>query len=180
MNLKKTLIATTLIVAFSASFALAGGLGQKGHKKNGPPPAGVERMNDGGNPDQNQDGRPPRKHDGKRDHNRDGQPAGAGENGQPNGDGQPNANDGQPNGNGGNNGQGFQRPVDLIGPELGVTGAQFATCFEAVSPAPQGTEPTVEREQANKAVLLPCLQAINPSITNDLLDTVTGKYRPNN
>lgn len=77
------------------------------------------------------------------------------------------------------NGGGFVRPVELIGPELGVTGAQFATCFEAVSPAPQGTEPTVEREQANKAVLLPCLQAINPSITNDLLDSVTGKYRPN-
>lgn len=78
------------------------------------------------------------------------------------------------------NGGGFQRPVDLIGPELGVTGTQFAECFEAVNPAPQGTEPTMEREQANKAVLLPCLQAINPAITNDLLDSVSNKYRPNN
>lgn len=79
-----------------------------------------------------------------------------------------------------NNGGGFQRPVDLIGPELGVTGAQFAKCFEAVNPAPQGSEPTKQREQANKAVLLPCLQAINPDITNDLLDSVSNKYRPNN
>ncbi|MCJ8325245.1 MAG: hypothetical protein HRU29_11470 [Rhizobiales bacterium] len=80
---------------------------------------------------------------------------------------------------GGNNGGGFQRPVDLIGPELGVTGAQFAKCFEAVNPAPRGTAPTKAREQANKAVLLPCLQAINPAITNDLLDSVSNKYRPN-
>lgn len=82
-------------------------------------------------------------------------------------------------GMGGDNVGGFQRPVELIGPELGVTGAQFAACFEAVNPAPQGTEPTTEREQANKAVLLPCLQNINPSITNELLDSVSNKYRPN-
>lgn len=118
MNIKKVIVATSLILAISASFAYAGGLGQGGHKKNG-----------------------------------------------------------QANGN---NGGGFQRPVHLIGPELGVTGEQFAKCFEAVSPAPRGTEPTAARERANKAVLLPCLQAINPEISNDLLDSVTAKYRPKN
>lgn len=91
--------------------------------------------------------------------------------------GQPN-NGGGGNGGGNNGGGGFQRPVDLIGPELGVTGAQFAKCFEAVNPAPRGTAPSKAREQANKAVLLPCLQALNPAITNDLLDSVSNKYRP--
>lgn len=90
------------------------------------------------------------------------------------------ANDGRPNNGGQPNGGGFRRPVELIGPELGVTGEQFAKCFEAVNPAPQGTEPTAAREMANKAVLLPCLQAINPDITNDLLDSVSNKYRPSN
>ena len=34
------------------------------------------------------------------------------------------------------------------------------------------------RERANKAILLPCLQAANPSITNASLDAVMDKYRP--
>lgn len=154
MNIMKTLLATTVIIGISASMALAGGLG---HKKDGTPPPRQEQGQNGG---QRADGTPPPPPPIQQNANG----AGAGNNPQ---------NTNQPNGGG------FVRPVELIGPELGVTGTQFATCFEAVNPAPQGTEPTIEREQANKAVLLPCLQAINPSITNDLLDSVTGKYRPN-
>ena len=134
MSIKKTLMASMLILGVSASAAYAHG---NGHKKNGTPPPPPERMHNGNG-------------------------------------GVQIAN------NGGDNGGGFRRPVELIGPELGVTGAQFATCFADVNPAPQGTDPTAEREQANKAILLPCLQAINPSITNDLLDSVSNKYRPNN
>lgn len=79
-------------------------------------------------------------------------------------------------------GGGFQRPVELIGPELGISGEQFAKCFENVNPVMQGDSapnvPSKDHERANKAILLPCLQALNPAITNELLDEVTAKYRP--
>ncbi len=70
------------------------------------------------------------------------------------------------------------RPVDDISRDLGVTPEQFVACFWNVNPAPQGTRASGERERANKAVLLPCLQAANPSITNDSLDAVMDRYRP--
>lgn len=70
------------------------------------------------------------------------------------------------------------RPVAAIAADLGVTTEEFVTCFHDVNPAPKGTTPTREREQANKAILLPCLQDANASITNDSLDAVMDKYRP--
>ena len=66
--------------------------------------------------------------------------------------------------------------VEVAG-ELGVTPLQFATCFAGVTPATTAAELNGGRERDNKAILLPCLQAINPSITNDFLDGVMDKYR---
>lgn len=150
MNIKKLLITTALILSVSVTAAYAAD-----NKKNGTPPPPPPPINGKA---QSSDTPPP----------------------------PPPAQDGHPNTGTPpeNNGGGFVRPVHLIGPELGVTGDQFAKCFEAVNPVAQTgmgdvVEPSAEREQANKAVLLPCLQAINPSITNDLLDSVSNKYRPN-
>lgn len=69
------------------------------------------------------------------------------------------------------------RPVEAVAGELGVTPLQFATCFAGVTPARSAAELDGERERDNKAILLPCLQAINPDITNDRLDAVMDKYR---
>lgn len=69
------------------------------------------------------------------------------------------------------------RPVAAIAAELGVQPDDFVACFYNVDPAAPGTQPTKAREQANKAILLPCLQAINADISNDLLDSVMDKYR---
>lgn len=70
------------------------------------------------------------------------------------------------------------RPVEAISHDLGVTPAQFVACFNDVNPAPKGTKASGAREHANKAVLLPCLQRANPAITNDSLDVVMDRYRP--
>ena len=70
------------------------------------------------------------------------------------------------------------RPVNAISHDLGVTPQQFVACFRNVTPAPKGAPPTADRQRANKAILLPCLQKANPSITNDTLDAVMDKYRP--
>lgn len=69
------------------------------------------------------------------------------------------------------------RPVEAVAAELGVTALQFATCFAGVTPARTAVELNGRREQDNKAVLLPCLQAINPGIDNARLDAVMDKYR---
>ena len=69
------------------------------------------------------------------------------------------------------------RPVEAVAAELGVTPLQFATCFAGVTPARTAAELDTAREQDNKAVLLPCLQAINPAIDNDRLDSVMDRYR---
>lgn len=69
------------------------------------------------------------------------------------------------------------RPTDRISRDLGVTQAQFIACFEPVQPA-VGERPTSERTHANKRLLLGCLQAANPAITNESLDTVMDRYRP--
>lgn len=72
-----------------------------------------------------------------------------------------------------------QRPVDKISRDLGVSEDQFVECFSHVNPTPGGNRPeSSERVQANKAVLLPCLQKANPAISNHLLDTVMDRYRP--
>ena len=69
------------------------------------------------------------------------------------------------------------RPVTAVAAELGITPLQFATCFAGVTPARTALELTGQRERDNKAILLPCLQAINPDIDNARLDAVMDKYR---
>lgn len=69
------------------------------------------------------------------------------------------------------------RPVAAIAADLNVTVEKFVECFKNVAPAPAGTKPTKERERRNRSVLLPCLQKVNPSITNELLDEVMDRYR---
>ncbi len=69
-----------------------------------------------------------------------------------------------------------KRPVEAIASELGVAPEIFVTCFYDV--VPDGDfSPTGAQQRANKAVLLPCLQKANASITNDRLDAVMDKYR---
>lgn len=70
------------------------------------------------------------------------------------------------------------RPVAAIAADLDVTTQEFVDCFYNVNPAPKGTKASGARERANKAILLPCLQDANPSITNAKLDSVMDKYRP--
>ncbi|MEP3049686.1 MAG: hypothetical protein ABJL55_17680 [Roseibium sp.] len=69
------------------------------------------------------------------------------------------------------------RPTDKIATDLGIEEAVFIACFKPVNPEP-GKFPTAAQQRANKALLLPCLQAANPAITNRKLDTVMDKYRP--
>jgi hypothetical protein len=71
-----------------------------------------------------------------------------------------------------------RRPVDQISRDLGVSPDQFRACFNDVKPAPKGSLPGSNQKQANKAVLLGCLQRANPSITNGSLDQVMDRYRP--
>ncbi|WP_269583085.1 hypothetical protein [Roseibium sp. Sym1] len=69
------------------------------------------------------------------------------------------------------------RPTDLIAADLDISQAEFIECFKPVNPEP-GKYPTGAQQRANKAILLPCLQKANPAITNDRLDAVMDKYRP--
>ena len=69
-----------------------------------------------------------------------------------------------------------KRPVDAIAGELGVAPDVFVACFYDVQPATDFS-PSGERQRANKAILLPCLQKANPAITNEGLDRVMNKYR---
>lgn len=72
-----------------------------------------------------------------------------------------------------------KRPTEAISRDLGVTQAQFIACFNNVNPTPGGGRPeSEERVQANKSVLLPCLQKANPGISNESLDAVMDRYRP--
>ncbi|MEM8539373.1 MAG: hypothetical protein AAGF25_00325 [Pseudomonadota bacterium] len=69
------------------------------------------------------------------------------------------------------------RPTDKISADLGVTEEQFIACFWNVNPEENG-RPSGAKQRENKAILLPCLQEANASITNDKLDSVMDKYRP--
>ncbi len=70
-----------------------------------------------------------------------------------------------------------KRPTNLVAADLGVPEQVFIACFSGVSPE-ANHDPSVAQQHANKAILLPCLQAKNPSITNEKLDSVMDKYRP--
>ena len=69
------------------------------------------------------------------------------------------------------------RPVAAVAAALDITPLQFATCFAGVTPATTGAGLNGQREQDNKAILLPCLAAINPAIDNARLDAVMDQYR---
>ncbi|MGH1464637.1 MAG: hypothetical protein ACRBBQ_04680 [Cognatishimia sp.] len=70
-----------------------------------------------------------------------------------------------------------QRPTGAIASDLEVSEQAFVSCFENVRPA-RNHQPSGEKQRMNKAHLLPCLQSENPAITNELLDRVMDKYRP--
>lgn len=69
------------------------------------------------------------------------------------------------------------RPTGKIAADLGIEEQVFIACFAPVRPEP-GKYPSRSQQQANKALLLPCLQKANPKITNDLLDQTMDRYRP--
>ena len=71
-----------------------------------------------------------------------------------------------------------RRPVDQISRDLGISASIFKACFSKVQPSPLDRHPTRERVQANKAILLGCLQQSNPKISNQSLDAVMDRYRP--
>lgn len=71
-----------------------------------------------------------------------------------------------------------KRPVESIARSLDITAAEFVACFNDVNPAPKGTKASGAREKSNKDILLPCLQAANPEITNAKLDQVMDAHRP--
>ncbi len=70
-----------------------------------------------------------------------------------------------------------ERPTDLIAADLAIPEQVFIECFSDVQPDPD-KNPSGARQKMNKAVLLPCLQESNSAITNDLLDEVMDRYRP--
>jgi hypothetical protein len=69
------------------------------------------------------------------------------------------------------------RNVKCPADRIGVTEAQFRTCFLPVQPEP-GHNPSGMEQQANKTLLLPCLQAIKPNLTNHELDVAMDACRP--
>lgn len=69
------------------------------------------------------------------------------------------------------------RPTDKIAADLGIEEQVFLTCFDPVKPEPD-KYPSRAEQEANKALLLPCLQKANPGITNELLDQTMDKCRP--
>lgn len=56
-----------------------------------------------------------------------------------------------------------------ISQALGIGTIQFEDCFYATTP---------QQQYYTQNTLLPCLQQYNPSITEDLLNTVLEQYRP--
>ena len=69
------------------------------------------------------------------------------------------------------------RPTGRIAADLGVSQEHFKKCFMPVNPE-RNKYPSRKKQRVNKAILLPCLQRANPAITNNKLDTVMDRYRP--
>jgi hypothetical protein len=67
------------------------------------------------------------------------------------------------------------RPVNLVAGALGVPPEVFRDAFSRVKPAPAGQEPNPEQVRANKSALMATLSPYG--ITNERLDTVSGRYR---
>lgn len=71
----------------------------------------------------------------------------------------------------------MNRPTQQIAVDLGVSEEVFRTCFDPVHPD-RNKAPSATRQHMNKAKLLPCLQKANPRLTNERLDHVMDRYRP--
>lgn len=69
------------------------------------------------------------------------------------------------------------RDVPCVSQQIGVSEEVFRTCFLPVMPDPDH-RPDGETQRANKALLLPCLQEANPSLTNAALDRAMDACRP--
>ena len=69
------------------------------------------------------------------------------------------------------------RDVLCVSQQIGVSEDAFRTCFLPVMPDP-GHHPDGQTQRANKAMLLPCLQEANPSLTNEALDKAMDACRP--
>lgn len=69
------------------------------------------------------------------------------------------------------------RRTDLVAADLHIPEQTFIDCFMDVQPDGD-KNPSGRRQKMNKAILLPCLQAANPSISNSMLDTVMDRHRP--
>jgi hypothetical protein len=69
------------------------------------------------------------------------------------------------------------RDVPCVSRQIGVTDAEFRTCFLPVQPDPDHA-PDGATQRANKAKLLPCLQKANPALTNAALDKAMDACRP--
>jgi len=69
------------------------------------------------------------------------------------------------------------RDVACVTRQIGVTEAEFRTCFLPVRPDPDH-RPDGATQRANKAKLLPCLKEANPRLTNAALDRAMDTCRP--
>lgn len=70
------------------------------------------------------------------------------------------------------------RPVILVASGLGVPPDVFRDVFKGVHPAKRNGGPTGDEARANKRVLLDGLSKYG--VTNDRLDEVSNRYRPQN
>ena len=69
------------------------------------------------------------------------------------------------------------RDVLCVTKQINVSKAVFEKCFDPVQPA-RSHAPSGARQRINKAILLPCLQKANPSLTNQALDKAMDACRP--
>lgn len=69
------------------------------------------------------------------------------------------------------------RNVSCVAQKIVVTETQFRLCFLPVNPD-RAHRPSGEVQKANKAKLLPCLQAANSRLSNSVLDRAMDSCRP--
>lgn len=69
------------------------------------------------------------------------------------------------------------RDVPCVSEQIGVTDAEFRTCFLPVQPD-SDHDPDGTTQRANKAMLLSCLQEADPQLTNAALDAAMDACRP--
>ncbi|MEH6631306.1 MAG: hypothetical protein V7776_10785 [Halopseudomonas aestusnigri] len=69
------------------------------------------------------------------------------------------------------------RDILCVTKQIKVTKAEFEKCFAPVKPD-KSQAPDGKRQRINKAILLPCLQKANPTLTNRSLDQAMDACRP--